>query len=162
MPVSEVLTIRNKIIDAFKALGDTMTDEDGKRLWNRVGLGTPDRFGEQEIPCLAVDPGSDKIEYEDRWQTRKIMVISLCFQWRRDPKAEIDSYEQFEYYLRKLIEAYTFEDQLAGAIQIREAGSGPEIEGRDDPRPGGYLLMEVLYRHGRTQPTRTLDNCLDG
>ena len=161
--MAEPLTIRNRIIDAFKAVGDAMVDEAGNRLWNKVVFGTPNDLGEAELPGLAVDPGDDKVYENSRtqWKTDKHFTISLSFQWRRDPNGIVDSYDQFEYYLGKLIPAYLANDRLGGAIQIRENGSGPEIEGRSDPRPGGYLLIEVVYRHGRVYPTRTVDTCPD-
>lgn len=150
------VSVRLDIIEALKTSVEAMVDDSDPvplRLWNQVILGSLDNIGVNELPAVGIDPGPDKpIESQTYWKTDKEMVVTVAFQWQRDSSGDIDNYQQFEYYYPRLVRALLAVFTPGGAILIREAGAGSEIEGRGDPRPGGYCLFQVVYRHARTNP----------
>ena len=151
MSVLAAVSVRDDILIAMKDVLELMTDENGDRLWNGVVYGDLDTLGHNELPAACIDAGPDRPDPDTQthWKTDKTMIVTVGFQFARDDTGEVDNYRQFEVYYAKLVSALLPDMSIGGAIMIREAGAGSEIEGRGDPRPGGYCLFEVVYRHAR-------------
>ena len=160
MSVPEVLatadrTVLQRVVDELVIRITAMVDENGDKLWNSVGRGALPSPNALALPAIGIVQGPEQTIH-DLWpHTEKIVSIFLEFKFGR--VLNVDSDDIFKYYLGKLqARLFGAKDNLTLggllAANVTETGSNPEIEDKNDPVPGGLLMLQVHYRHWTADP----------
>jgi len=153
-------TVLQRIIDEMMQRVLDMEDADENRIFNRVVGGSVDSLSTDMYPVCGFDQGDEEVIAQVYPFIDKNVTIIIEFRFHRQyEQADIDSYDLFRYYLGKLQERLFGKHEnvtLNGlTINVAEAGSNPQIEGLDDPSPGGVLIATVTYRHVNGDPYKT-------
>ena len=144
-------TIKQQIIANLYALLPGM-QVDGRRVWNLV---TKERdlstTANLELPAVGIETG-DEETIDVMWPClNKRLRVFIPFKF--SPTMGLDVYDTFDYYLGLLQHRLLVDKTIGGlAIDIHEAGNSPEIADRQDPRPGGVLYVDILYRVRNDNP----------
>lgn len=153
-------TVLQRILDEqMQRLAD-LEDENGKPVFNHVLGGDISSRPEMEYPVVGVDQGDEEV-VSQMWPFID-KNVTITYDFRFLPQSEqddVDVYDLFRYYLGKLQERLfgSVENITLGGltINVQEAGSNPQIEGIDDPSPGGVLIATITYRHVNGDPYTT-------
>lgn len=147
-------TVQQRIIDEIMARLTAMTGDDGTPLFNNIKQGDPATWSALTYPGCGVDMGHEKTSGLIYPFTDKFLPIFLEFRFNNE--MSVDVYDLYRYYLGKLQRRFLGTDDaltLGGlTTDVLETGSSPSIEGRNDPSPGGVLMLEVHYRHVQGDP----------
>lgn len=144
-------TIREKILDQFEILLETMQDDNGDPLWNYNERGNLDALTNIQLPAMGMEEGDEEIISQIGSKIDKILRIFFNFKFQNE--MEVDVYTTFNYYLGRLQQKLLAKKNLGDyTINVSEAGSSPEIADKDDPQPGGILFIDVHYRHINANP----------
>jgi hypothetical protein len=147
-------TIKQQIITNLYGLLPGM-EVDGRRVWNLI---TKERdlasATNLEMPAVGIEVG-DEETIDLLWPClNKRVRVFIPFKF--SPVMGLDVYDTFDYYLGLLQYRLLADKSIAGlAIDIHEAGNSPEIADRQDPRPGGVLYVDILYRVRNDDPYRS-------
>lgn len=148
------LTIREQCIEAIMAVVGTMQtvapDPVGP-LWNKIQRGNLLGMSAIELPAIGVEEGDEQQIYRDEWVVHKRLMLMFHFQFQQ--QSDRDLWELASYYVGRLEEYIpTIQLTVPGFVCVGEESSAPMIEGRSDPRPGGYVSISLDYRHKNRDP----------
>jgi hypothetical protein len=137
-------TVRQRIIDAFDTIVETMTDG-GQSVFLEHHHGDLDSLDNVAIPAVSIDVGTEE----------KISMLNGCteydlpvfFHFRFRGKRGLDELDVFHYYLGLVQTAVLADHNLGGlTINIEEDSNAHTIIGIEDAIPGGTLATIVTYR----------------
>lgn len=145
-------TIRQQILAYLETLMKDMTDpETDDRVWNNVVKENLDDLDAVQLPALGIEEGDE--EPTSVMNPCILKTLRVFIEFRFENKIGVDVYDQFNYYLGILQYRLLPDNTVGGfAYDIKEAGNSPRIVDRNDPRPGGVLILDIHYRHRRDNP----------
>ena len=144
-------TIREQIIETvFITLSD-MKNEREEDLWNFKLRDNLDNIVETALPAFGIEEGEEAQIQLLYPCVEKILDVMIHFQFRN--LSGEDAYEKYNDYLGLLQEAILGDRTVNNlAFNLTEVGNNPQILDRTDPRPGGMLMIEIMYRHREADP----------
>lgn len=145
-------TVRQNIIDSLYSRMDNMTDpETGEVIWNSVLKDDLEGVEFTQLPALGLYEG-DEDTTDVMWPCLlKTLRVFIEFKFGND--IGIDVYDRFNYYLGVLQKTLLVDKNVGGyAYDIQEAGNTPRIVDRNDPLPGGVLIVDIRYRVRNDSP----------
>lgn len=155
--------LRSQIVDALTDIvadmdfypdGDARQATDNKKLFLTVKPGTLDDIALIECPgCAIEESGEGIVSFADSNYGTTQKILRVLFNIKVVKGAGVDAEKMFNYYAARITKQFVTSPHLHPAmLDVKEAGTSIQINGPNDPEPGGTLTLEVEYRHQYGDP----------
>lgn len=157
--IPEVLyTLRSKLLQAindaleeatFYASDDVIPNADmGLALFERGGGGVLDDITPQETPAFRLEEGDES--KDDKMHSVVDKTLRVYVHFKVMYAEGIDAAPLINYYFGRIVQVLVTPEHFGDiAFDITEAGNSIQYQGASDPEPGGTVMFDVEYRHGR-------------
>jgi hypothetical protein len=117
------------------------------KLFEFVDRGVLDDIEMQQVPAARIEQG-DEEQIDLMWPlVDKRFRLYVHFKVSRS--VGVDPTPLINYYFGRVVNVLVTAEHFAGiALDISEAGNSPQVQGVNDPEPGGTIFFDVTIRHG--------------
>jgi hypothetical protein len=146
-------TLRTKLVDAIvstllEAKFKPNDEFNDTALFDFGGGGTLDDIAAHQTPAFTIEEGDEASDSKMYGVIDKTLRVYVHF---KVVFAEgIDAAPMINYYFGRIVQVLVTPEHFGDiAFDIEEAGNSMQYQGLSDPEPGGTVMFDVEYRHGR-------------